>query len=196
MYSNNEKVDMLLILGKCDRNARGAATMYATRYPERHHPCPKMCYNIEKSLSHGQFVKEKRNKRKTVTNDDNAIIVLAHFEENPHTSIRSVAAATGLSARSINRITKKNSYHPHKISKVQHLRVTDAERRLNFIAWFVVAYECNPEILNNILWTDECKFSNNGVTNRHNYHFWSSHNSHWFREHNFQEKITINVWCD
>lgn len=24
---------------------------------------------------------------------------------------------------------------------------------------------------------------------------WSRNNPHWFREHNFQEKFTINVWC-
>ena len=45
MYSNSEKVDML---GKYDRNARRAANMYATKYPKRRHPCPKMFYNIEK----------------------------------------------------------------------------------------------------------------------------------------------------
>ena len=45
MYSNSEKVDML---DKCNRNARKAANMYAIKYPERHHPCPKIFYNIEK----------------------------------------------------------------------------------------------------------------------------------------------------
>jgi len=70
MYSSNKKVNMLLTFDKCDTNARRAATIYATKYPERHHSCPKMFYNIEKSLRrHGKFEK-KRNKQKTVTNDD------------------------------------------------------------------------------------------------------------------------------
>ena len=48
MYSNSEKVNMLFMLNKCDRNARRASNMYATKYLERRHPCPKMFYNIEK----------------------------------------------------------------------------------------------------------------------------------------------------
>ena len=54
-------------------------------------------------------------------------------------------------------MVKQNRYHPYKMTKVQHLRITDSQRRLNFIAWLVVTYESNPEILQNILWTDECK---------------------------------------
>ena len=68
-------------------------------------------------------------------------------------------------------MVKQNRYHPYKMTKVQHLRITDSQRRLNFIAWLVVTYESNPEILQNILWTDECKFSNNDVINRHNHYF-------------------------
>ena len=117
------------MLGKCDRNARRAANMYATTYPERRHPCRKMFCNIEKCARvHGVLERTKRSKRKTVTNDDNAIIALAHFEKNPYTSIRSVATDTGLSTHSINRITKKNNYHTYKIRKVQQLRVIDEER--------------------------------------------------------------------
>ena len=48
MYSNNEKVDMLLMLSKCDRNAP-RANIYAIKYPEGH-SCPKMFYNIEKCV--------------------------------------------------------------------------------------------------------------------------------------------------
>ena len=81
------------------------------------------------------------------------------------------------------------------MTKVQHLRITDLQCRLNFIAWLVVTYESNPEILQNILWTDECKFSNNSIISRHNHHFWSKDNLHWFREHNFQQKVTMNIWC-
>ena len=56
---------------------------------------------------------------------------------------------------SVHKIVKQNPYHPYKMTKVQHLHITDSQHRLNFIAWLVVTYENNPEILQNILWTDE-----------------------------------------
>ena len=64
MYvSYNEKIDMLLIFVERKRNACEAAILYATRYPQRYHPCATMFYNIEKNLrNYGEFEKKKRNK--------------------------------------------------------------------------------------------------------------------------------------
>lgn len=45
------------------------------------------------------------------------------------------------------------------------------------------------------MWTDESKFTNNGIVNRYNRHFWATENPHWTRMRNFQNKISINVWC-
>jgi hypothetical protein len=36
--SNTEKVELILIDGECQRNARLAAKKYIERYPERYHP--------------------------------------------------------------------------------------------------------------------------------------------------------------
>ncbi|KYN15977.1 hypothetical protein ALC57_11774 [Trachymyrmex cornetzi] len=85
---------------------------------------------------------------------------------------------TGLPKSSVHEMIKQNRYHPYKMTKIQFLIFT------------------NPEILQNLLWTNECKFSNNDIINRCNHHFWLEDNSHWFQEHNFQQKITMNVWCD
>ncbi|KOC58758.1 hypothetical protein WH47_00005 [Habropoda laboriosa] len=52
------------------------------------------------------------------------------------------------------------------MNKLQHLRITDGPRRLNFIARLADARENNSEILNDILWIDEYKFTNNSVINR------------------------------
>ena len=125
MYSYNEKVGVLLIFGKYKRNAREAAILYATRYPQRHHSCA-MFYNIEKNLRNfGEFEKKKRNKPHSSTTADNTLMVVAHLEENPYTSIRAVAE-TGLSKSSVHKMVKQNRYHPYKMTKVQHLRITDS----------------------------------------------------------------------
>ncbi|CAK9819073.1 hypothetical protein ANTQUA_LOCUS10034 [Anthophora quadrimaculata] len=148
---------MMLILGECNRNAREAANLYAAKYPERHHPSAQTFYSIEKNLrSYGEFQKKRRSK--PITIEGNVVTVLAHVEENLHTSIRTISVDTGLSKSSAHRIIRKNNYHPYKMSKV-HLRETNSQCHLHFISWLVISYEDNPEILNYILWTDECKFS-------------------------------------
>ena len=72
------------------------------------------------------------------------------LKEDSHTSIRAVAIETGLSKSSVHKMVKQNRYHPYKMTKIQHLRITDSQRHLNLIAWLVVTYESNPEILQNI----------------------------------------------
>lgn len=45
------------------------------------------------------------------------------------------------------------------------------------------------------MWTDESRFDNNGIVNRHNSHFWSKTNPVWTRETNAQVRWSVNVWC-
>ncbi|KAJ8954596.1 hypothetical protein NQ318_003127 [Aromia moschata] len=47
----------------------------------------------------------------------------------------------------------------------------------------------------NIIWSDEAKFTKNGVFTRHNSHYWSDYNVHPFRERNFQESWQCNAYC-
>ncbi|KYM87335.1 hypothetical protein ALC53_03521, partial [Atta colombica] len=80
----------------------------------------------------------------------------------------------GLSTFRRKSIIKQNRYYSYKMTKIQHLLVT---------------YENSPEILpQNLLWTNECKFSNNDVINHCNHHFWSKDNSYW----NVSENIIFN----
>ncbi|KOC71341.1 hypothetical protein WH47_05051 [Habropoda laboriosa] len=114
---------MPLIFGECRNNVREAVRLYATRYPERHQPCTKMFYNIEKKLrKHGEFETRKRNKPRSTTTESNATTVLMRLEENPRTSIRAITAQTALSRSSVCRMIKTNHYHPYKMMKVQHLQ--------------------------------------------------------------------------
>lgn len=54
--NNQEKVQMLLIYGKCDRNSRQSARMYAEQYPGRYHPPYTFFIKIEQLLiNHGAF---------------------------------------------------------------------------------------------------------------------------------------------
>lgn len=52
-------------------------------------------------------------------------------------------------------------------------------RRLKFIAWFLLQIEDKPWFLNYICWTDESKFINNGVINKTNNRCRANKNSYW-----------------
>lgn len=85
--------------------------------------------------------------------------------------------------------------HPYRPDLIQHLREGDAVRRIAFVAWLMVELDKNPLILNSILWTDESKFTNNGVINKQNNRYWDDQNPHWAFEINNQTVWGTNVWC-
>ncbi|VVC25703.1 Hypothetical protein CINCED_3A000490 [Cinara cedri] len=72
---------------------------------------------------------------------------------------------------------------------------TDNERRLTFIAWITTCTNNDPLFLNYILWTDESKFTNNGVLNKQNNRYWSNGNPHWAVDTNYQTVRDTNAWC-
>jgi len=54
--NNSEKVQLLLVYGKCNRNARETIRMYAWQYPDRYHPHYTFVQKLEKSLiENGSF---------------------------------------------------------------------------------------------------------------------------------------------
>ena len=104
-----------------------------------------------------------------------------------NTSIR--AMEMDMSTKSVHKILSNCKYHPFKITTVQHLHATNAEQRLEFITWVITKFEEEPNILNNVMWTDESKFTNNGIFNQHNQHSWATEDQFIIRERNYQTKI-------
>lgn len=194
-FSNDEKVDMLEIYFRCRKNSSMAANLYAERYPDRVTPNRKTFTKLVGNLRlHGSFVKKRQCQPRVVTEDVEADI-LAYFEVHPTASIRNVASMYHLSFGSVQNILRKHNYHPYKFSPVQALLPGDEGRRLTFCAWLAEEFTNNPDFLNNIIWTDETNFSNNGMFNRKNNHYWSSENPLVVRERNHQVRFSVNYWC-
>ena len=102
---------------------------------------------------HGKFPDGKHPRRsRSVTNEDNAISVLSYFKAYLHASVRQVAKEMNMSVTTVDTITKRYKYHPFKMTLVQELRVTDGQRRLEFLAWLAAANEEDPEIFMKIMW--------------------------------------------
>lgn len=194
-YTNEEKLDMILIYGECGKNSKAAKRLYCERFRNRPMPSDKMFAKLAKNMGESGSFEKKRNvfKPRTARDEEHTVAVLARVFVDPHISIRQLATETDISYSSIQRILKDNKLRPYKIHLHQGLVPGDYERRLNFVAWLAVAQEMT--ILDRIMWSDESRFHNNGIVNRHNCHYWSQDNPHWLRETNFQNIWGINVWC-
>lgn len=71
----------------------------------------------------------------------------------------------------------------------------DQERRLQFCRFLLHSDVDNNEFLKTILWTDESKFTREGIFNQHNLHRWESQNPHATRVTSHQHKFSVNVWA-
>lgn len=195
-YTPNEYVDMLLIYGECRKNSREAAGVYQERFPDRRAPSHMWFSRVEQKMRTGSFPNLKHSHHQTpARNEGNVVNILAYVAVNPHASVRTIAEECNVSKSTIQRILRQNNYRPFKIHLVQGLRPGDFQRRLEFIATLQVLIHDNPRILSQICWTDESRFHNNGVVNKHNAHYWSENNPRWMRETRFQTIFGINVWA-
>lgn len=92
------------------------------------------------------------------------------------------------------RTLRKNRYHPYKILPTQTLHPGDRERRLEFCRFLLDRIRENPDFHRNVIWSDESKFTNSGMFNRHNEHVWSIENPRVNQERRPQIRFGLNVW--
>lgn len=85
--------------------------------------------------------------------------------------------------------------HNFKFSKCQALQIGDYQQRTEFCQAILEKLREDPRFLNKIIWTDEAKFSRDGLVNFKNKHYWSDGNPHLIVERNHQYKFSFNVFC-
>lgn len=134
-YTAEEYVNMLIEYGRAGENARLAANFYAKRFPERErHPDHKVILRcVQRAKETGSLLLNRRNAGAAVNirvNEEERI--LQEFEENPGTSIRSVARLLELSRYAVHRTLRQNELHPYHYQRVQQLLPRDAEQRIYF----------------------------------------------------------------
>lgn len=91
------------------------------------------------------------------------------------------------------RILKKHKFKPYKIHITQTLHLGDNARRIELCQWLLQKIR-DQDFLSKIIWTDESKFTNCGIFNRHNEHFWAIENPREFRAVRPQVRFGVNVW--
>lgn len=191
VYSQSEKVDMLLIYGECKKNSVQAAALYARRYPDRNHPNRRHFSKVEGYLRRAPNNADE----KFIISENIEIDVLAYVAVDHTASTREIAHHAAISHQSVWKILKKHKYKSFKYQLHQHLYEGDGVRRVHFCNWLLGKYAEDRDFHKNILFSDESRFTNNGIFNRNNCRYWAEENPHLVREGNFQERFGFNVWA-
>jgi hypothetical protein len=152
MYSAADYVEMLLIYGECERNARAAAGMYAQRFPNRNHPNHKVILSATaRTIEIGHILpnrKESSGAPRTVRTVENEEAILDAFEEGTE-SIREVAQELYISKTSV-----------HRVMKTLTCQIGILYNR----------EENTPNFVSRILFSDESTFGKEGCFNAYNWH--------------------------
>lgn len=93
------------------------------------------------------------------------------------------------------RVLKNNNMKPYKTHISHCLRQGDQERRLQFCTWLRQQIDRNNNFLNEIIWSDESKFTNCGIFNRNTDHIWAVENPRINRPIRAQVRFGLNVWA-
>lgn len=195
-YSSLDILSLFYIHGECGRVLSRTCRKFNELHPDAAPMTPKKFKRIEANFLNFNNVRAPRMENKYVTgNEENEVNVLAYFYAFPHASIYCAENDLDLSYMSIDRILHKHNMHNYKLITLQALEPDDHRKRLEFCEMILIRTQENPNFLKNIIWTDECKFSKEGIFNRRNSHFWASENPHFVRERNFQHKFSFNVFC-
>jgi hypothetical protein len=167
MYTNEEKLDIILIYGECRRNALRVWQLYIERYPDRN-----IIDNIYwKLLANGSWNATKRHHSKPVTHEANEVAVLAFITNDPHTSIRQISRGSGISCSSVIRILHRHKFHLyHHLSLHQEQHGNDFNARVEFCEFAVHQLQNNNDFFRNFC-TDEASFTNDGEVNLRNMYY-------------------------
>lgn len=191
MFTKSEQVDILIMYGQCAKNAAETERVYRQEYPDRlHHPTRQyIIYLIRKMRQ------EPNNLQHFIINEQTEENVIAYVIQNPTASTREIAFELDIGAESARKILKKHGYKSFKYQLHQHLYEGDFVRRLEYCNWFLEHNDADNSLANSILYSDESRFTNNGMFNRQNTRYWSTINEHRMMEGNFQEIFGVNVWA-
>lgn len=196
MFSHLEKCDLLETYIVCQKNSERALERYRAVFPERNMPDRRYFLILYRKFRSNEKVFDKSIPKKIfIINEDTEINVLAYFEAFRENSTRDCVKDLGQCLGTIHNILKKYKYVPYKYRPTQTLLPGDQERRAEFCRWLINTANENPNILRLILWSDESNFSNRGMFNRKNRHYWSRENLMRYLPGNPQRRFSINVWC-
>lgn len=201
-FTNEEYADILICYGYCNCVSLRAREEYIARYPGRRIPDISVFDGVYRRLRETGSVSRRRTDlgRPRINDDndeeqDNEIV--RRFRQDPTTSTNVVARELGLSQWKVWFTVHTAGLYPYHYTPVHVIEEGDPARRLDFCRFMLNADLEDPSFLRSILWTDESKFDQDGITNYHNAHYWapkSQKNPNKKMIKGSQRRFSLNVW--
>ena len=116
--------------------------------------------------------RERTERPKNVTNDENSFNIMLDVTEKPKTSVQLLALNHKMGRNSVKKILKREKYHPYKIHLLQELSEDDFDRRIEFCEIMADRLYQYANFINQLVFSDESSFYLNGNVNRHNCRYW------------------------
>ncbi|GBM98898.1 hypothetical protein AVEN_1210-1, partial [Araneus ventricosus] len=120
--------------------------------------------------------------------------ILQRLVDRPDISRREVSRAVSVSHSIVWGVLRDEGLHPYHIQQVQALILADYAPRVEFARWFLQQLAAQPDFSAHVLFTDECTFTREGISNTHNHHALASSNTQDTRPHAYQKRFSVNVW--
>lgn len=193
-FTINEKVELVLLRGDGHLTYNEVSDVFHERHPNRPKPTASAIQKfIQLFKTTGSVIKQKH--RSCAWSEAEEINVVAAFSHCSRTSIRTVAANSGISTWIVHKILKKNNLRPFKPTKVHKLFPQDFGPRIDFALWIFNKVGDDPNFVRRLMITDECIFHTNGMVSNQVSRMWATENPHWIKENNNQYRQSVMVWC-
>ena len=115
--------------------------------------------------------------------------------ENENFCLRKIANKAGISKTSVRNILKKEGYKAYKKQAHQQLIRDDAVRRMDHCTSMFEEIAMDPQLPENICFSDECKIEISGEPNRQQLRFWRTNAPEEVIQVHTQFKQKLNVWA-
>ena len=222
VLSRVEYCNVHFVYGFCDGNARAAVEEYRRRFPDRMIPSRGVFTRIHQRVREtgclpSVAVQSERELVRTINSLNAELNPIRHLlalvgarhivhvsrirvntrknilemvQRSPRLFTRRMASRIGVSRMQLLRTLHKEHLYPYHDQRVQHLQPGDNDQRMDLCYWI----KAHPELVSDILSTDEASFTWDGVNNSRNVHMWPLDNPHETSVTNFQRRFSENVW--
>ena len=116
-------------------------------------------------------------------------------QENTNYTLNKIANDVGISKSSVRKILKEQRYHAYKKQEHQALIRNEPDRRITYCELMTEELRNNPDLLNNIVFSDECKIFLCHGPNKQHVRFWRTNAPEDVMETHTQYQQKVNVWA-
>lgn len=198
-FTNEEYADILFCYGFANGVSTHARAEYQLRFPQRRLPHESVFDGAYQRLRETGSVRRRRSDsgRPRIYRTEEEEEILRHFEVDPTTSTNVVARRLGITQWKVWHTVHTGGLYPYHYTPVQVIEEGDPARRIDFCRFMLNADTEDPTYFKRILWTDESKFDQDGISNLHNIHFWApkaDRNPNKKKLKGSQRRFSLNVW--